>query len=185
MTDDEQALLKRIADGDQLALRTLYGRHSARVFRFILQRVGTEAVAEELVNEVFLEVWRHAGSFRGQSAVTTWLFSIARNRAISLLRKRSDAPLDDEMAEAIEDDADTAEVQLAKSGKAEMMRACIARLSPAHREIVDLVYYQERSVSEASEILGIPENTVKTRMFHARKQLSELFRRAGIDRGWP
>jgi RNA polymerase sigma-70 factor (ECF subfamily) len=65
------------------------------------------------------------------------------------------------------------------------MRRLIDDLSPVHKEIVDLVYYQERSVAEASEILGVPENTVKTRMFYARKQLARLFAEAGIDRGWP
>ena len=69
--------------------------------------------------------------------------------------------------------------------KADLMRACIDRLSPDHREIIDLVYYQELSVKEAGEVLGIPENTVKTRMFYARKQLSALFSRYGVDRGWP
>lgn len=183
--DRDHDLLKRIATGDNAALRALFGRHSARVFRFILRIVNSEAIAEELTNEVFLEAWRHAGGYEGRSEVATWLLSIARNKAISLLRKRSDAALDEGVAEAIEDDADTPEIDLAKRGKAEIMRDCIARLSPAHREIIDLVYYHERSVAEASELLGIPENTVKTRMFHARKQLSVLFRRAGIDRGWP
>ncbi len=186
MTDEQdQDLLKRIAAGDQTAVRTLFGRHSAKVFRFVLRTVGNEAIAEELTNEVFLDVWRHAASYRGQSAVTTWLLSIGRNKAISRLRKRSDAPLDDDYAATIEDESDLADTSLAKQGKAALIRRCIDKLSPAHREIVDLVYYHERSVGEASEILGIPENTVKTRMFHARKQLGEHFRRAGIDRGWP
>lgn len=183
--DRDQDVLRRVAAGDSTALRTLHQRHSGRVFRFILRMVKTEAIAEELTNEVFLEAWRHAGKYEGRSEVSTWLLSIARNKALSLLRKRSDAPLDDGVAEAIEDDADSAETDLAKRGKADIMRACIEKLSPAHREIIDLVYYHERSVAEASAVLGIPENTVKTRMFHARKQLSVLFRRAGIDRGWP
>jgi RNA polymerase sigma-70 factor (ECF subfamily) len=185
MNEQDQALIARIAEGDQSAVRLLYGQHSARVFRFILRTVSNEATAEELTNEVFLDVWRHAASYRGQAAVTTWLLSIARNKAISRLRKRSDAPLDEEFAETIADDTDLADTGLAKQGKAGLMRICIDKLSPAHREIIDLVYYHERSVSEAAEILGIPENTVKTRMFHARKQLTEHFRRAGIDRGWP
>lgn len=186
MTDvRDSELVKRIAGGDQLALRTLFARHSARTFRYVLRLVGNEAIAEELTNETFLQAWRHAGDYRGQSEVSTWLIAIARNKALSKLRKRTDAALEDGVAEAIVDEADDPEVELAKRGKAEVMRACIARLSDAHREIVDLVYYQEKSVAEAAEILGIPENTVKTRMFHARKQLSTLFQQAGVDRGWP
>lgn len=72
-----------------------------------------------------------------------------------------------------------------KKDKAEVMRRCLAALSPEHREIVDLVYYHEQSVQEVSSILGIPENTVKTRMFYARKRLSDVLKAAGIDRGWP
>ncbi len=183
--DRDEDLITRVAAGDSLALRTLYGRHSARVFRFILRMVKAEAVAEELTNEVFMQVWRYAGGYKGQSEVTTWLLSIARNKAISVLRKRSELELADGVAEAIEDDADTPDVELAKQDKAALMRRCIDRLSDAHREIVDLVYYQEKSVAEAAAILEIPENTVKTRMFHARKQLSVFFEKAGIDRGWP
>ena len=87
--------------------------------------------------------------------------------------------------ERIEDDADTPEVTIQKKDKAGAIRDCLKALSTEHREIVDLVYYHERSVEEASEILGIPENTVKTRLFYARKRLSELLKTAGIDRGWP
>ena len=110
---------------------------------------------------------------------------IARNKAISLLRKRSDEELDDDYAEVLADDSDTPDVDLVKQDKAEIMRRCIDKLSAQHKEIIDLVYYHEMSVSEVSETLGIPVNTVKTRMFYARKQLSELFKSAGIDRGWP
>jgi RNA polymerase sigma-70 factor (ECF subfamily) len=74
---------------------------------------------------------------------------------------------------------------LQKATKATALRSCLAALSVAHREVIDLVYYHERSVEEVSVILGIPENTVKTRMFHARKRLSEILKLAGVDRGWP
>ena len=83
------------------------------------------------------------------------------------------------------DTADTPEVQLQKQDKGKIMRDCMTALSAEHRTILDLVYYQDRSVAEAAEILAIPEGTVKTRMFHARKRLSELLTARGIDRGWP
>ena len=72
-----------------------------------------------------------------------------------------------------------------KDSKAAAIRACLDALSPAHREVIDLVYYHEKSVAEVAEIVDAPENTVKTRMFHARKRLSELMKERGIDRGWP
>ena len=72
-----------------------------------------------------------------------------------------------------------------KADKSATLRRCIDALSPEHKGIIDLVYYHEMSITEASEVLKIPENTVKTRMFYARKRLSELLKEAGIDRGWP
>ena len=93
--------------------------------------------------------------------------------------------MDDEAAEAIEDVSDNPEVALQKKDKSTVLRQCLEKLSPEHKEIIDLVYYHEKSVEEVAEIVGIPENTVKTRMFYARKKLSELLQAAGIERGWP
>lgn len=183
-TDDRQ-LITRIADRDQSALRALLGRHQLRVYRFVLRIVRREAVAEEVTNEVFLEVWRNAGNYEGRSAVGTWLLSIAHNRAVSSLRRRREESWDEETAGALPDEGDDPEVSLQKVDKAAQLRQCIEQLSADHRKIIDLVYYHEKSINEISEILDIPENTVKTRMFYARKKLSELLQAAGIDRGWP
>jgi RNA polymerase sigma-70 factor, ECF subfamily len=86
---------------------------------------------------------------------------------------------------AIEDHADDPETTLAKKEKGSLLRQCLTKLSADHREIIDLVYYHEKSVEEVAEMVGIPEATVKTRMFYARKKLSELLREQGLDRGWP
>ena len=86
---------------------------------------------------------------------------------------------------AIEDPADDPETVIQKKDKGAALRECLTKLSAEHREVIDLVYYHEKSVEEVAEIVGIPENTVKTRMFYARKRLSELLKAAGIDRGWP
>ncbi len=187
MTDasDDIALLTRIARKDEAAMRLLFGRHHLPVFRFLVRMVRSEAIAEELANEVFLEVWRHAGAFEQRSAVTTWMLTIARNRAASMLRKRRDEPIDDDAATKFADDADDPEVAAQKGDKAAAIRRCMEKLSAEHREIVDLVYYHELSVAEVSTVVGIPEATVKTRMFYARKKLSELLAAAGVDRGWP
>ena len=183
--DKDRDLLARVAKRDSAALRALFSLYQVRLYRFLVRIVRNEAIAEELVNETFIKVWTKASTFKDQSTVSTWLFTIARNEAMSLLRKKSEAALDEDAASQIEDESDTQEVSVAKQDKGALMRACIDKLSDAHREIVDLVYYQEKSISEVSEILDIPANTVKTRMFHARQQLSTHFKRAGIDRGWP
>ena len=184
-TSSDEVLIARIADGDRLAMQVLYARHHVRVYRFMLRLVRNEATAEDLISEVFLDVWRQAGKFEGRSAVSTWMLSIARFKALSALRRRQDAELDDETAAAIEDHSDDPEVALAKKDKAAVLRECLTGLSAEHREIVDLVYYHEKSVEEVAKIVGIPEATVKTRMFYARKKLSELLREQGVDRGWP
>jgi RNA polymerase sigma-70 factor (ECF subfamily) len=183
-TDDPQ-LLARIARGDRLAMQVLFARHRLRVFRFILRFLRDEARAEDVLAETFLDVWRQAGAFQGRSSVTTWILSIARFKALSIARARSEAALDEDYAAGLADEADDPEIELAKSDKAAVLRACIAKLSAEHREIVDLVYYHEQSVEEAAAIIGIPPATVKTRLFYARAKLSEICRRAGVDRGWP
>jgi RNA polymerase sigma-70 factor (ECF subfamily) len=151
----------------------------------VLRLVGNQAVAEDLISEVFLDVWRQADRFEGRSAVSTWLLAIARFKALSLMRRKPDEELDEETAGAIEDRSDDPEVSVQKKDKSAALRKCLAVLSPEHREVIDLVYYHEKTVQEVAEIVGIPEATVKTRMFYARKRLSELLKTAGIDRGWP
>jgi len=179
-TSDEM-LLASIADGGRTSMHVLYSRHNVRVYRFILRIVRDTSLAEDLTSQVCLDVWRTADQFEGRSQVSTWLLSIARFKALTSLRQRRHEDIDqDEMLE-IADHADTPEALLDRSTTSAILRACIAKLSPAHREIINLVYYHEKSVEEVGQIIGIPQSTVKTRMFYARKQLAELLRGAGID----
>jgi len=184
-TTSDEVLIARIAKGDRLAMEELYGRYRVPVYRFVLRMVRNPTTAEDLNSDVFLDVWRQAGTFEGRSAVSTWIFSIARFKALNALQRRPMEELDDEKAGAIEDQADDPETALAKKDKAAVLRACLLKLTAEHREIVNLVYYQHKSVEEVAEIVGIPEATVKTRMFYARKKLSELLTEQGIERGWP
>jgi len=184
-TSSDEVLISRIANGDRLAMQVLFARHHVRVYRFVLRLVRNEATAEDLISEVFLDVWRQAAKFEGRSAVSTWMLGIARFKALSALRRKPEQELDEETAAAIEDHSDDPEVTLAKKDKGAVLRECLTGLSAEHREIVDLVYYHEKSVEEVAQIVGIPEATVKTRMFYARKKLSELLKERGIDRGWP
>lgn len=184
-TTSDDNLIGRIGNGDRLAMQVLYARHHVRVYRFMLRLVRNETTAEDLLSDVFLDVWRQAGKFEGRSAVSTWLLGIARFKALSVLRQRGEVELDDELAGAIEDHADDPEIAMAKKDKGETLRQCLTKLSAEHREVIDLVYYHEKSVDEVATIVGVPEATVKTRMFYARKKLSELLKERGIDRGWP
>jgi RNA polymerase sigma-70 factor (ECF subfamily) len=155
-----------------------------RVYRFLLRFVNEEAVAEDLVSDVFLDVWRQAGRYEGRSQVSTWLMAMARNKALSVLRRRQAEELDEEVAEFIQDPSDSPEVMLQTQQRTEILRKCLTQLSPAHREIIDLVYYHEKSIEEVAEIIGVPQNTVKTRMFYARKRIGEIMASTGIERSW-
>ena len=179
-TSDEM-LLEKIAAGDRTAMHTLYTRHNVRVYRFVLRMLRDTASAEDLVSQVFLDVWRTASQFEGRSQVSTWLLSIARFKALTALRQRKHEDIDQDDVMQIADQADTPEASLDRNRTGAILRACVAKLSPAHREIVSLVYYHEKSVEEVAQLVGIPAATVKTRMFYARKQLAELLKNAGID----
>jgi RNA polymerase sigma-70 factor, ECF subfamily len=178
----DKALLGLIAQGDKPAMRALFGRFNVRVFRFLVRLVKNDALAEELLNDVFIAVWRHAGQFRARSRVSTWLLAIARQKALSVLRRRTEEELDEVALRSIEDPADDPEAALRKVERNKLMRDCLEQLSPAHREVVDLVYYHERTTEEVADILAIPRATVKTRMFYARKRLGELLAVHGIER---
>jgi RNA polymerase sigma-70 factor (ECF subfamily) len=178
----DENLLESIAAGDKFAMQVLFQRHNVRVYRFVLRLTGNASLAEEIVSEVFLNVWRQAGTFEGKCQVTTWLLTIARHKAVSVLRRRSETPLDDAMAATIADPSDDAETVLDRKDRSKTIRECMTRLSPLHREIIDLVYYHEKSVDEVARIVGAPKSTVKTRMFYARSHMAKLLTAAGLDR---
>jgi RNA polymerase sigma-70 factor (ECF subfamily) len=184
-TTSDEVLIAKIAKGDRLAMEALFARYRIPVFRFVKRMVRNEATAEDLNSDVFLDVWRQAGTFEGRSAVSTWIFAIARFKALNALQRRSTEELDEDKADTIADEADDPEIALAKKDKAAVLRQCLLKLTAEHREIVNLVYYQHKSVEEVAGIVGIPEATVKTRMFYARKKLSDLLTELGIERGWP
>lgn len=175
----DEVLIEKVASGNRLAMQALFTRHQARIYRFILRMVRNNALAEDLTSEVFLSVWQQAHRFEARSAVTTWLLAIARYKAFAELRRRVE-PLCDEENEKASDPADNPEAAFEIKHRGELLRKCLTRLSREHREIIDLVYYHEKSVQEVAEIVGIPGNTVKTRMFYARRKLSELLSAEGI-----
>jgi RNA polymerase sigma-70 factor (ECF subfamily) len=180
LSDD--TLIKQIADGNKLAMRALFARHQVRVYRFALRIVRDSALAEDVVSEVFIDAWQHAGRYEGRSTVSTWLLGICRHKALTAANRRPTESIDTETAMNIVDPAHTPEAALGQKDTGSVIRRCLAALSPEHAEMIDLVYYQEKSIKEIVELLGIPENTVKTRMFYARKRLAALVAAEGIDR---
>ena len=125
----DEMLVERIAAGDKLAMQVLFARHRTSVYRWLFRFVGNETVAEDLLSDVFFDVWQQAGRFEGRSAVTTWLLSIARFKALSARRRRTDAELDETIETTVADTADNAEVALEKKHQGEMLRGALTKLS--------------------------------------------------------
>jgi RNA polymerase sigma-70 factor (ECF subfamily) len=170
----DSGLIKAIACGNRRAMRTFYLRHNVRVFHFISRFVADRALAEDLVSDVFIDVWSKAGNFEGRSQVSTWLLSIARFKALTAVSRHREVLGEEPAMERVEDTADTPEETVLKGDRTAQLRRCLAQMSREHREVIDLVYYHEKSVEEVAKITRLPKNTVKTRMFYARKRLAQL-----------
>lgn len=168
-------LLERIAGGDEAALAELHRVFARRVFAFAQARLRDDAAAEEAVADTFFEIWRHARRFRGESQPSTWMFGIARNIVLNKLRAR--APETDELDEAMPTDDLGAFDELARKELRAGILRCMEALSAAHRECLYLVFYEGLSLAEIAALQGCPENTVKTRLFHARRNIKDCVAR--------
>ena len=173
-TSSDTILIERIAGGDKHAMQALFARHRMSIYRWLLRFVSNETLAEDLLSEVFLDVWRQAGRFEGRSSVETWLMSIARFKALSARRRRTEAELDEKIETTVADTANDPEAALQEKHRGELLRQALTQLSPEHRDVLDLVYYHEKSIDECAQVLGIPAATVKTRMFYARKEIGRV-----------
>ncbi len=169
---DEISLIQEIAKGDEEALKKLIRLYKNRVFLYTYGILRDYEDSEEATAEVFFQVWRSAKKFKGRSRVSTWIFGIARNVCMNLLRKRKRRF---QTLEIMERDAVYEEVDLDEN--IEILRQAIDQLPPAHREVIHLAFYEELPYSEIAQILKVPENTVKTRVFYAKKKLREIVKR--------
>lgn len=155
-------------------MQALYSRHRLSVYRFAMRITGDAVTAEDVVSDVFLSVWRDASRFEARSQVSTWLLAITRNLAISALRHHPTETLAANTIEEIEDSSDNPAAALEATQRKALLARCLKELTAAHRQVIDLVYYHGRSVSEVSEIVGIPKATIKSRMYYARREIARL-----------
>jgi len=176
----DRALIKAIAQQDRPAMALLYARHSVQVLRFVVRMTDDASLAEDVVSDVFLEVWRRADSFQARSRVSTWLIAIARNKMLSARRRRHDVSLDEQRASAMVDGTDGPDACLDKKDRSRAIRRCLLQLPAAQREVIDLIYYREKSIEEVAHIVGAPASTVKTRMFYARRRMEKLLQAGGV-----
>lgn len=177
--DRVRELLERIGRQDEAAFRELYKAFSRRVYAYVLNRVRDHARAEEILVDTMYEVWRAPARFHGDAQFATWLIGIARNKA--LMAYRSQRP--DEMHDDLDDIAETRAsdtpdgfAQLAAKQRGEGVQVCMGKLSDEHRECMHLVFFEGLSLAEVATVQGCPENTVKTRLFHARQKIKNCLR---------
>ncbi len=165
----ERALLARIADRDSAAMKELYLLYHRRLARFLMRLTSRYELAEEVINDTFWVVWQHAGDFRGASRVSTWIMGIAYRRGLKTLRRAGPPAADTDVETQI-----GAEEPAQKEELAEWLDVALRRLPLEQRMVIELAYHVGHSCEEISSIMQCPVNTVKTRMFHARRKLKTL-----------
>ena len=174
--DRVRVLLERIGREDQAAFRELYKAFSRKVYAYALNMLNDHARAEEIVVDTMYQVWRYPARFRGDSQFSTWLIGIARNKALMAYRARrpdeTHADLDD-IAETEAADTPDGFATLAQKQRSEGVLHCMGKLSDEHRECMHLVFFEGLSLAEVADVQKVPENTVKTRLFHARQKIKK------------
>ncbi|MFI5955692.1 RNA polymerase sigma factor [Cryptosporangium sp. NPDC051539] len=163
-SDDE--LLRAIAAGDAAALSRLYERYAGALFGYLHRLAGDRMIAEEILQDTMLAVWRSADTFEGRARVTTWLFGIARRQAHNRLRGRF-APEPADLPDRPDEGAGPDELAIAAAGGTPVA-AAIDRLPAHHRDVIALVFVAGLPLADVADVLAIPVGTVKSRLFHAR-----------------
>lgn len=179
---EDAALLERIAAGDRAAFEALYRAYFARLSRFLHRMVRRPALVEEAINDTLYVVWRRAGSFRPGVRASTWIFGIAYRRGLKALVDLDD-PVDADCSE-LPDERPSAEDCLLHAEVHRLLDRALAQMSPEHRAVIELCYYHACPYREIAQITGCPVETVKTRMFYARRRLHDLLDGHRKDLPW-
>ncbi len=179
--DADPALLADIVAGNQAAFEQLYRLYEIRVFQYISTLVSNSALAEEIVGDTMMAVWRGAGTFSGCSRISTWIFGIARHKALDALRRttRTQREVDLDGAAELVSSEDSPFDQVQRSQTESLTKQALSTLSRDHAEILRLVFYEELPYEDIATLLSIPTNTVKTRVFYAKQQLKRHLERLG------
>jgi len=177
--NDELALLHRVAAKDRKAFEALYHLYYRRLFGYLLKLTRRSDLVEEVLNDVMLAVWKGAAGFDGRSRPSTWIFGIAYHKALKALARRPQEPDEPEGPEPVE--PDEPESLAARRELAGVLGQALGSLPAEQRAVIELAYYYGLPYQEVAEIVGCPVNTVKTRMFHARRRLKELLPKLGVS----
>lgn len=172
-------LLERVAQRNEAALADLYRQMNRPICAYALRRLSDPVAADEIVVETMYEVWRHAGRFAGQSQVTTWILGIARHKVLDRLRRlgrMACEPLGEE-AEEVADERPDAYMHLVQRQQASQVARCLEALPEEQRECIHLAFYEDLPLAEIAVLQDCPANTVKTRLFHARRKIKSCLER--------
>jgi RNA polymerase sigma-70 factor, ECF subfamily len=180
----EGVWIAQIGRGDRTAFERLYRAYQRSLFRYFLHFVHTIELAEELADDVLVEVWKNASRFRGRSKPSVWIFGIAYHKAMDALRRRRPPVVElHAVAQSLSDDPrQTPEAAAVRDSVRSDIAAALATLSAEHRAVLVLTFNHGYAYNEIAQIVGCPVNTVKTRMFYAKKQLKETLERRGVRR---
>ncbi len=170
-------LVKAVPGGDEDAFRQLYDLTNKSIYSYLYRMVNNQHMAEDLLIDTFTEVWRSAKGFRGESKGLTWMIGIARNRAMNALREKRNR--EDDIDENIEDPPEQMK-HCAASENAAILQTALNRLPSTHREVLDLIFFQGLVYEDVARIMGIPLNTVKSRVFYAKDKLKGILSSMGI-----
>ena len=171
---DERQITRRIAAGDREALGELYARYQRALFNYLLQLTPDYGLAEEILQDTLVAVWKSAHRFEGRSSLQTWLIGIARRQAHNTLRQRKLPVADEsEMKGLIATEPEPEAFTLASVARDELAEA-FQQLAPLHREALVLLFVHELSYQETATILEVPVGTVKSRICNARRALRAL-----------
>jgi RNA polymerase sigma-70 factor (ECF subfamily) len=171
--DQDFALIKQIAAGNDDALRELYAAYGQRLYAYAVRITGDPAKADDVIQESLVAVWKSEGR------VLAWLLSIVHHKALNAVRLQSPDGLDDQV-DRLADTAPSPDEHVVQSERRHQLRACLERLSLEHRTVLELVFYQGLSLSEAAQVCNCPVGTIKSRLNYAKIQLrGDLMRR-----GW-
>ena len=181
-TGETERLVAAIAQGDRTAFEALYRALETPLYRFIRLRLNDPHRSADIMHDVFLEIWRNAGSFRGQSNARTWIFAIAWRKVMDAFRQNDKVIYQETVPEQIDDTTD-AEGAIAASEDSRAVRDCLKGLSIEHRMAMELTFFDEMSYSDIAAIVGVPEGTVKSRVYHAKQLMLRCLSAKGAARG--
>lgn len=170
-------LMKRISEGDENAFKELFEETHKKVYSYLFRLFKDKNLTEDTLVDTYTEVWRNSGHFRGEARLLTWIIGIARNLAMNKFKELKFHECIDDLPNILTYSF-SPETEITE--KRALIKEALSKLSIKHREVLDLVFFQEMTYKEVSKILKIPVNTVKTRVFYAKEELKNILKKMGV-----